>query len=188
VRQHVPVIIDVSPPQNSPLLATAVRKFRQVEAGESFADSSGPLAFVEMQGPEIAGWCWGYHLPRPDAFSMIYLHDIEVDEPYRRRGVGRRLMEAFMDAGRRAGAAKMFLTTGEANMPARRLYEGLGGGLASQGQTVNYGSLFGRRRALPTVGDITAMAPARRCGSRTNASAPCRSRRRRPAHHSAETG
>lgn len=69
---------------------------------------------------------------------MIYLHDVEVDEPYRRQGVGRRLVEAFMDAGRRAGATKMFLTTGEANMLARRLYEDLGGGLAAQGPTVNY--------------------------------------------------
>ena len=63
---------------------------------------------------------------------------IELDEPYRRQGVGRRLLEAFMEAGRSAGASKMFLTTGEANMPARRLYEALGGGVEAQGPTVNY--------------------------------------------------
>ena len=43
-----------------------------------------------------------------------------------------------MAAGRRAGASKMFLNTAEANRPARRLYESMGGGLAAQGPTVNY--------------------------------------------------
>jgi hypothetical protein len=32
----------------------------------------------------------------------------------------------------------MFLTTGEANAPARALYDSMGGGLADQGPTVNY--------------------------------------------------
>ena len=137
VRQHVLVITDVSSPENLPLLAAAVRKFRGVEAGKGYAASPSAVAFVATEGPEIAGWCWGYHLPRPDAFSMLYLHDLEVDEPYRRQGVGRRLVEAFMGAGRRSGASKMFLTTSEVNMPARRLYEALGGGAAAQGPTVN---------------------------------------------------
>ena len=69
---------------------------------------------------------------------MLYLHDVDVDEPYRRQGVGRRLLEAFMEAGRSAGASKMFLMTGEGNMPARRLSEGLGGRVAAQGPIVNY--------------------------------------------------
>ena len=138
VHQHVMVITGVSSPENLPLLAAAVRKFRGVDGGKGYAASSSALAFVATEGPEIAGWCWGYHLPRPDALSMLYLHDVEVDEPYRRQGVGRRLVEAFMDAGRRAGASKMFLTTSEVNMPARRLYEALGGGVAAQDPTVNY--------------------------------------------------
>ncbi len=132
------MIIDVSSPQDLPLLAAAVRKFRGVDADARYAGSPGALAFVATERREIAGWCWGYHLPRPDGFSMLYLHDVEVDQPYRRQGVGRTLMDACMDAGRRAGASKMFLTTSEANMPARRLYEALGGGVAAQGPTVNY--------------------------------------------------
>jgi hypothetical protein len=48
------------------------------------------------------------------------------------------MTSAFMDAGRSAGAAKMFLTTGAGNVPARKLYDSLGGGLATQGATVNY--------------------------------------------------
>jgi ribosomal protein S18 acetylase RimI-like enzyme len=69
---------------------------------------------------------------------MLYLHQLEVDEAYRRRGIARELMAAFMTAGAKSGATKMFLTTAADNTPARTLYESLGGGLASQGPTVNY--------------------------------------------------
>ena len=47
-------------------------------------------------------------------------------------------LAAFMRAGAQAGATTMFLTTGEANAAARALYDSLGGGLATEGPTVNY--------------------------------------------------
>ncbi|MEU0556897.1 GNAT family N-acetyltransferase [Dactylosporangium sp. NPDC006015] len=106
--------------------------------GRAFLGSPGALAFVASDGAEVLGWCWGYHLVRPDASSMLYLHRLEVARQHRRRGVGRALLRAFMADGVRAGASRMFLTTGEANVPARALYESLGGGLAAQGPTVSY--------------------------------------------------
>jgi len=69
---------------------------------------------------------------------MLYVHGLEVAEEHRRQGYGRALLEAFTGAGRTAGATKMFLSTAEANTPARRLYESMGGALATQGPTVNY--------------------------------------------------
>lgn len=85
----------------------------------------------------------GFHLVRPDGSSMLYLHHLEVAEPCRRQGIGRRLLGAFMTAGAQFGASKIFLTTGENNTAARRLYESMGGGLAAQGPTVNYWFLLG---------------------------------------------
>ncbi|MFB9179332.1 GNAT family N-acetyltransferase [Dactylosporangium sucinum] len=106
--------------------------------GQEFLERPGALAFVASQAEEIFGWCWGYHLVRPDASSMLYLHQLEVAQEHRRRGVGRALLHAFMSAGAQAGATRMFLTTGEANAAARSLYESLGGVLAAQGPTVSY--------------------------------------------------
>ncbi|HEY8458232.1 MAG TPA: hypothetical protein VIL34_21750 [Actinopolymorphaceae bacterium] len=51
-----------------------------------------------------------------------------------------------MVAGASLGATKMFLTTGAANVAARTRDESMGGGLASQGPTVNYWFLIGDRR------------------------------------------
>lgn len=124
------------------LLASAVRKFMDTEPASTYLDSPGSLVFVAA-GSETVGWCWGYHLPRPDGSSMLYLHQLAVDDAHRRQGIGKGLLQAFMAAGTEAGATKMFLTTAADNRPARALYDALGGGLASQGPTVNYWFLLG---------------------------------------------
>ncbi|WP_369076705.1 GNAT family N-acetyltransferase [Paractinoplanes abujensis] len=126
-------------PQDAELFERAVRRFRGTSGGGlAYLRSPGASAFVSHRGHEVVGWCWGYHLPRPDGFSMLYLHQLEVVESHRRQGIGRALLVAFMRAGAQAGATTMFLTTGEANTAARALYDSLGGGLATQGPTVNY--------------------------------------------------
>lgn len=126
------------------LLEQATGKFMGAAGGRSYAQAPGTLAFVACDGRAILGWCWGYHLVRPDDSAMVYLHQLQVDEAHRRTGIGRELLRAFMTAGADAGATKMFLTTGADNAPARSLYDSMGGGLASQGPTVNYWFVLGR--------------------------------------------
>lgn len=120
------------------LLTRAVRTFMDAEPGPEYLETPGTLVFVATDGDEITGWCWGSQLARPDGTSMLYLHQLEVSDAHRRKGIGRELVSAFMTAGRAAGATKMFLTTGAHNTPARNLYTSLGGGLAAQGATENY--------------------------------------------------
>ncbi|GAA1160343.1 hypothetical protein GCM10009630_68170 [Kribbella jejuensis] len=120
------------------LLTRAVRIFMNTDAATDYLETPGTLAFVATEGEDITGWCWGSQLARPDGTSMLYLHQLEVAEPHRRKGIGRQLVSAFMSEGRAAGAMKMFLTTGAHNTPARALYASLGGGLATQGPTENY--------------------------------------------------
>jgi ribosomal protein S18 acetylase RimI-like enzyme len=127
-----------------PLLERAASKFMGTKSGGVYARTPGTLAFVASVGAEIVGWCWGYHLVRPDDSSMLYLHQLEVDEAHRRKGIGRDLLRAFMTAGSKEGATKMFLTTGAENIVARSLYDSMGGGPPSQGPTVNYWFLLGR--------------------------------------------
>lgn len=112
---------------------------------EGFADAPGTIAYVAVDGDNgTQGWCWGYLLPRPDGAPMLYLHQLQVAEPWRRRGVGRALVTAFAGEGARRGATRMFLTTGEHNTAARHLYESMGAALAEQGPTVSYWFALGR--------------------------------------------
>ena len=133
------MIVDVSSPAQVDLLRQATRRFAGADPPRAFAEAPATLAFVALGGSnEVIGWCWGYHLVRPDAAPMLYLHELEVAQSHRRQGHGRALVEAFIAAGRSAGAAKMFLSTAKDNKPARQLYDSMGGGLAAQGPTVNY--------------------------------------------------
>jgi len=61
------------------------------------------------------------------AAARIYvLYDLFVDPAARRRGVGRRLMQAAAEEARRRGAVSLVLSTAKTNHPAQRLYESLG--------------------------------------------------------------
>ena len=143
------MILDVSSLAHVDLLREAALRFRGQERVTPFVEAPGALAFVAVEDAgDVIGWCWGYHLVRPDAPPMLYLHELEVAEEHRRDGHGRALLDAFMAAGKAAGATKMFLSTARANEPARRLYEALGGGLAAQGPTLNYWFLLRQERRV----------------------------------------
>ncbi len=53
------------------------------------------------------------------------IENLAVDRREQRRGLGRELLREFLDRSRPRGSA-VFLEVRESNVPARRLYEGLG--------------------------------------------------------------
>ena len=129
------MVIDQS---SADLLASATLQFRGTQSAIHFASLPHSIAFVATQGTAITGYCWGYRLDRPDDSTMIYLHELHVDENYRRHGIGRKLMETLIDLATTERITKIFLITGAENRPARALYESLGAQIADQGATVNY--------------------------------------------------
>lgn len=56
----------------------------------------------------------------------VHIHRIGVDPDWRRRGLGRRLMAACLDAARRRGAASAYLEVRPSNAEAVGLYRRLG--------------------------------------------------------------
>jgi ribosomal protein S18 acetylase RimI-like enzyme len=60
------------------------------------------------------------------ANRIFILNDLFVDPAARRSGVGRALLEAAAEFGRRAGAARLTLSTAHTNTSAQSLYEARG--------------------------------------------------------------
>ncbi len=131
-------MITVIDQSSADLLASATLHFRGAQSAAHFASLPHSIALVATQGAAITGFCWGYRLDRPDDSTMVYLHELHVDESYRRHGIGRELIEVLIDLAANEGVSKIFLITSADNRPARALYESLGAQIADQGATVNY--------------------------------------------------
>lgn len=116
-------------PDDVDLLDAAVRvlKDRPSPAPEMFLRDPHAHAFVAIDDEGVAGCAYGYELFRPDGFWMMLLYDLGVTEPYRKQGLGRELLDAFVAFARGKGHSKMWLFTDAGNSAARRLYEGAGG-------------------------------------------------------------
>jgi len=84
------------------------------------------LAFIDNE--QILGYALAYTLARYDGReSMMYLHEIEVKESARRKGIGKKLLNEMNNICEQKGFMKLFLITNKSNKPAVALYESLSG-------------------------------------------------------------
>jgi GNAT superfamily N-acetyltransferase len=93
------------------------------EAARTVALDDVHIWIAEIDG-ELAGFAYAHELQRIDGDTMVFLYELEVDEHFRHRGVGRALVEQAqtLAAGRRA-----FVLTGLDNEPGQRTYAAVGG-------------------------------------------------------------
>ena len=83
------------------------------------------------------GLAWGLQMRSPSGRLTTYVHELEVQENWRRQGIGSALITEAMTLARRRGSAKFWLPTGGHNETAQALYESLGGDRKPLGD-VNY--------------------------------------------------
>ena len=91
------------------------------EPQKTILDPGGKIFFA-TSGASCVGCC-----------ALIRMGDKEfevakmaVEPSYQRAGIGRRLLHAVIEEGRRAGARRLYLETNHVLTPAIRLYESLG--------------------------------------------------------------
>ena len=95
---------------------------------------------AEVEG-ELAGFAYAYVLLRIDGDTSVFLYELGVDEQFRRRGLGRALVDEARSLAESVGAAKMWVDTSYDNEPARRTYASAGGQPAAEA-TLVYGWRF----------------------------------------------
>jgi len=108
--------------------------------------SSGPAVFLDDPASFVfgayvddspAGLAWGIQMRSPNGRLTTYVHQMEVRDQYRRRGLATSLVAHAMDLGRRRGSTRFWLSTGGHNASAQSLYESLDGVRKPNGD-VNY--------------------------------------------------
>lgn len=94
---------------------------RRLLASESF------FMLVAQAEDEVVGAMAAYELPKfEQARSELYIYDLAVAEPWRRRGVATALIRALQAIGRQIGAWVIFVQADYGDDPAVALYTKLG--------------------------------------------------------------
>lgn len=86
-------------------------------------DRPGIVVLVAASGDEVIGGLVAHELPMiVQAGSELYIYDLAVAEPFRRRGIATALIAAAAAVARDRGASAMFVQTEADNAAAAALY------------------------------------------------------------------
>jgi ribosomal protein S18 acetylase RimI-like enzyme len=129
-HQNTHVIVRRLGPDDKVLVRSVLERFDGVHDADpdEFLRDPRTLAFVAEQGGEVLGWLYSYELPRPDGSREVLLYSIDVAEQSRRRGYGRKLIDALLSEAKLQGDTELWTLTDNDNSGAQGLYKNTGGG------------------------------------------------------------
>jgi len=130
-----PVIRRLGPGDASRLQELCLRFKERVPSDEEAATflARGDIhTWVAEVDGDLAGFAFAYVLLRIDGDMSVFLYELGVDEPFRRRGLGRALVEQARKLAEEVGAREMWVETSYDNEAAQRTYSAAGGVPASE--------------------------------------------------------
>ncbi len=98
------------------------------EAARRFLDQPTSHLCVAYEDGRAAGFVSGVELTHPDKGTELFLYELGVDEPFRRRGIGAALVRALAERGRERGCYGMWVLTDRSNEAALATYRRAGSG------------------------------------------------------------
>jgi ribosomal protein S18 acetylase RimI-like enzyme len=87
-----------------------------------FLATSNYRIFVALDGDLVVGMCTGFTHFHPDKDEEFFVNELGVDDDYRRRGIGERLLRVMLDEAKAMGSSDAWLGTEHVNGPALALY------------------------------------------------------------------
>ena len=85
------------------------------------------IALVALAGGDVAGGLVAYEMDKFERERReVYIYDLAVAEPYRRRGIATALIRRLQQIAADRGAWVVFVQADHGDDPAIALYEGLG--------------------------------------------------------------
>jgi ribosomal protein S18 acetylase RimI-like enzyme len=116
-------------PGDAGLVAAASHLFdgpARPDATARFLAEDGHHLLVAYEADRAVGFVSGVEVTHPDKGTEMFLYELAVDEPSRRRGIGRALVDRLAALARAAGCYGMWVVTDHDNNAARATYEGTG--------------------------------------------------------------
>jgi ribosomal protein S18 acetylase RimI-like enzyme len=112
---------------------------------EFLSDHRHHLAVAIEQG-QVIGFASGVHYVHPDKPAELWINEVGVSPDHQGRGVGKAVVRALLEHGRRLGCEEAWVLTDSANTAANRLYASVGG-TAQPVPSVMFTFTLGPRRA-----------------------------------------
>ena len=122
--------IRVLRPGDDGLVASASHLFdgpARPDATARFLAEPGHHLLIAYEEERAVGFVSGVEVTHPDKGTEMSLYELAIDETFRRRGIGRTLVEHLAALARAAGCYRMWVVTDHDNEAARATYEGTGG-------------------------------------------------------------
>jgi GNAT superfamily N-acetyltransferase len=104
-----------------PVSEAAIR----VRMARIFGAANACLLVVEGQGGELAGWIHGFLCQLVESDYRVEIGGLVVDEPRRRSGIGRRLVQAVEAWAVERGAVELSVRCREERAESHKFYESL---------------------------------------------------------------
>ena len=112
--------------------------FVSQSGAEAFLAKPENLLFAAVFENEVIGFAFGYRLNRLDGGrTMLYIHELGVQEAYQRQGNGLQMLRALKQWCKENGVGKMFLTCYQNNLGANKLYRKAGGEVSPESQGID---------------------------------------------------
>jgi ribosomal protein S18 acetylase RimI-like enzyme len=132
-------------PGDEPRLQELCRRFKDRvpsdEQAASLLACENIYIWVAEVEAELAGFAYAYLLSRIDGDTSVFLYELGVGERFRRRGLGRALVDRARVLAECTGALKMWVDTSYDNEAAKHTYAAAGGAPSAE-PTLVYGWHF----------------------------------------------
>ena len=86
----------------------------------------GHVMLVAVSDGIVIGQCAAIVHRHPDKVTELYIDEVGVTPAFRRKGIGRAMVERMLAIGKELGCGEAWVGTEPDNLPARGLYERLG--------------------------------------------------------------
>ncbi len=116
-------------PGDGPAIVAAGHLFDappDLATSERFLVTPGHHLLVAYVDGAPAGFVSGVELTHPDKGTEMFLYELAVDEPFRRRGIGKALVEALLEIARDRGCYDLWVMTDHDNDAALATYRTTG--------------------------------------------------------------